>query len=151
MFSDKVSSSGQPNQQRIPIIKGSVVAYSVESSQVYFKIVVYKDGQTMWSVKRTIQEFTYLDSILESKYVKYIKKGIMVKGELPRKEDYNFNSKPSFEQFRNSLKTYLEILSNQPNTKINGNNLKNTLDLETEKSRATNVGAASIQAAHDEY
>lgn len=126
--------------QRIPIVKGSVTNYSVENSKVFFKIVVYRDGQAICSIKKTIQEFTALDQILESKYVKYIAKGILMKGELPKKEDCNFNSIPSLDLFRNALKNYLEILSNQPNTKINGNAGNNTLDLVTEKSRATNTG-----------
>lgn len=49
----------------------------------------------------------------------YIKRGILVKSELPRKEDCNFSSLPSIELLKNQLKAYLEILSNQPPTKIN--------------------------------
>lgn len=42
-----------------------------------------------------------------------------MKGELPRKEDCNFSSLPSIELLKNQLKGYLDILSNQPPTKIN--------------------------------
>ena len=42
-----------------------------------------------------------------------------MKGELPRKEDCNFSSLPSIELLKNQLKAYLDILSNQPPTKIN--------------------------------
>jgi hypothetical protein len=41
--------------QRIPIIKGSVVAYTLDnnSGQLFFKILTFKDTYTMWSVKKT--------------------------------------------------------------------------------------------------
>lgn len=58
---------------------------------------------------------------MESKYVKYIKKGYFVKLEIPKKEDFNFNSINSLELFKNNLKNYLEVLTNEPNMKININ------------------------------
>ena len=60
-----------------------------------------------------------LDSLLSSKYALYIKRGILIKASLPAKDEFNFNSIPSLEQFKGLLKNYLETLSNQPNTKIN--------------------------------
>jgi|LauGreDrversion4_2_1035121.scaffolds.fasta_scaffold421932_3 hypothetical protein len=121
MSSEKESNHFRSSQVvvRMPIIKGSVVSYTVENGAVHFKIFAFKDQVSMWSVKKTYQDFVQLDSILESKYVEYIKRGILVKGELPKKEECNFSNLPSIELVKNQLKTYLEILSNQPPTKIN--------------------------------
>lgn len=85
----------------MPIVKGTVVGYSVESGTVHFKVMAFKDQHTLWSVKKTYNDFRELDQLLESKYAMYIKRGILVKGELPRKEDCNFNSIPSVELFKN--------------------------------------------------
>ena len=38
---------------RIPIIKGSVVSYTVENGAIHFKIFAFKDQVSMWSVKKT--------------------------------------------------------------------------------------------------
>ena len=75
--------------------------------------------------------------------MKYIKKGILTKGDLPRKEDCNFSSLPAIELIKNSLKTYLETLSNQPATKINGehpHHNRQTANL----SEGTNLQAAYL-------
>lgn len=41
--------------QRIPVIKGSVVAYTLDNNSVFFKILTFKDTYTMWSVKKIYQ------------------------------------------------------------------------------------------------
>ena len=42
---------------RIPIIKGAVMSYTVENGAVHFKIFAFKDQVSMWSVKKTYQDF----------------------------------------------------------------------------------------------
>jgi uncharacterized membrane protein len=38
---------------RVPIIKGTVVGYSVENGTVNFKVLAFRDQSTVWSVKKT--------------------------------------------------------------------------------------------------
>ncbi len=104
--------------RKVPIIKAQVVAYSIEDGQVCLKLLIFKDTQLIANLKKTYAEFKALDEILESKYAKYIKKGYFVKSEMPKKEDFNFNSINSLELFKNSLKSYLEVLTNEPTLKI---------------------------------
>ena len=75
--------------QRVPIIKGSVVSYTVDNGTVLFKILTYKDSYTMWSVKKSFQDFKDLDKVLTVKYAKYIKKGILHKTELPKESNFS--------------------------------------------------------------
>ncbi len=88
-----------------------------------FKLLIFKDGQLVGNLKRTYAEFKALDEILESKYAKYIKKGIFVKGDMPSKEDFNFNSINSLELFKINLKNYLEILTNEPKSNLNDSSM----------------------------
>lgn len=82
----------------MPIIKGTVVSYSVEDNNVYFKVLTFKDNLSIGgSSKKTYGEFKELDQIIESKYAKQIKKGLLNKVDLPRKDDYNFKSISSLE------------------------------------------------------
>jgi len=119
----KRHSSSFNSLKKLPIIKAQVVAYSIEENQVCFKMLIFKDGQLFNNLKRTYAEFKALDEILESKYAKYIKKGIFVKGEMPRKEDFNFNSINSLELFKINLKNYLEILTNEPKSNLNDSSM----------------------------
>jgi hypothetical protein len=64
---------------------------------VCFKMLIFKDTKLVANLKKTYAEFKALDDIMESKYVKYIKKGYFIKLEIPRKEDFNFNSINSLE------------------------------------------------------
>lgn len=83
--------------KKIPIIKAQVVAYSIEDGQVCFKMLIFRDAKLVANLKKTYAEFKALDDIMESKYVKYIKKGYFIKLEIPRKEHFNFNSINSLE------------------------------------------------------
>ena len=60
-------------------------------------MLIFKDTKLVANIKKTYAEFKALDDIMESKYVKYIKKGYFFKLELPRKEEFNFNSINSLE------------------------------------------------------
>lgn len=73
------------------------MAYSIEDGQVCFKMLIFKDAKLVANLKKTYAEFKALDEIMESKYAKYIKKGYFIKLEVPRKEDFNFNSINSLE------------------------------------------------------
>ena len=42
---------------RIPIIKGTVVGYSVDNGIVNFKILIFKDNTNVKSVKKTLLDF----------------------------------------------------------------------------------------------
>jgi len=56
---------------------------------------------TVGHIKKTLNEFKELDAIIESRYAKYIKKGILIKQPFPKLEEYNFNSIPSIANFKN--------------------------------------------------
>jgi hypothetical protein len=60
-------------------------------------MLIFRDVKLVVNLKKTYAEFKALDEIMESKYVKYIKKGYFFKLEIPRKEDFNFNSINSLE------------------------------------------------------
>ncbi len=83
--------------------------------------MVMTDNYPQKKSKKTYEEFLELDQILESKYAKYIRQGLFLKGELPNKANFNFNNLQSIEQFKNQLKVYLDSLSNELSTSINGN------------------------------
>lgn len=106
-------------------------------------MLIFKDAKLVANIKKTYAEFKALDEIMESKYVKYIKKGYFIKLEIPRKEDFNFNSINSLELFKNNLKNYLEVLTNEPNMKININD--STLSSKIIERQLKSVGGTSQQ------
>ena len=105
--------------QRVPVIKGTVVSYSLEGEQLVFKILAFKDTYTMWSEKKTYAQFKELDRSLEAKYAREIRKGIFRKARLPSRDEFNVGTVQGLELFKNHLKVYLESMSNEPNSKIN--------------------------------
>ncbi|CDW73194.1 UNKNOWN [Stylonychia lemnae] len=117
---------------RMPGIKATVQSYAVEQGTVNFKILIQKDNVTQKKLKKTYNDFLELDQIIETKYAKYIREGIMNKIELPKRDQYNFDIIQSLEQYKNQLKAYLDSLSNEPNTKIN----EEQKDDQTERTNA---------------
>ena len=105
--------------QRVPVIKGTVVSYSLEGEQLVFKILAFRDTYTMWSEKKTYAQFKELDRSLEAKYAREIRKGIFRKAQLPSRDEFNVGTVQGLELFKNHLKVYLESMSNEPNSKIN--------------------------------
>jgi hypothetical protein len=96
----------------LPIIKATITNYTIDQGIVFFKLIVSKDSYPQKKLKKTFGDFEELDQIIESKYVKYLRSGILKKKDLPKKEAYNFNNIQSLEQFKTQLKTYLESFSN---------------------------------------
>jgi hypothetical protein len=113
--------------QRVPVIKGTVVSYSLEGKQLVFKILVYKDTYTMWSEKKTYAQFKELDQSIEAKYAREIRKGFLRKGRLPSRDEFNVGTVQGLELFKNQLKVYLESMSNEPNSKINSSGSKTAI------------------------
>eukprot|EP00347_Sterkiella_histriomuscorum_P014587 403360313 len=118
----KQTFNNQTSLTRMPVIKATVQSYAIEQATVNFKILVTKENFAQKKIKKTYNDFLELDQILESKYVKYIRRGIMSKCELPKRDQFNFNNIQSLEQYKNQLKQYLDSLSNEPNTQINEEN-----------------------------
>jgi len=75
----------------------------VKGEILKFKILVYKNGISCYSKKKTLDDFQELDAQLEGKYSKSIKKGIIQKLDFPRREEYDFGQTKSIEALKNKL------------------------------------------------
>ena len=121
---------------KMPIIKATIASYAIENGNVNFKILVTKNGFTIRKIKKQFYEFQELENLLSSKYITYIRQGVFMKGQLPHKEEFNFNNLQSLEKLKDQLKIYLESTSNQPvnSTVINEEYKLGNTNIETSSS-----------------
>ena len=56
------------NSKVLPVLKATIHSYSIEASAIYFKLIVSLNRRPYRKLKKSYDDFLYLDQILTNKY-----------------------------------------------------------------------------------